>query len=73
MDNNIQHASPALLPYNLIQVLKGLNVTIPGAARVGVVGRTGCGKSSLMLTLLRIVEAETGTIIIDGNSFRIHD
>jgi len=33
---------------------------------VGVVGRTGCGKSSLMLTLLRIVEAEKGYIKIDG-------
>lgn len=37
-------------------VLKGLNVTISAGERVGVVGRTGSGKSSLLLTLLRIVE-----------------
>jgi len=37
-------------------VIKGLNVSISGGSRVGVVGRTGSGKSSLLLTLLRIVE-----------------
>ena len=37
-------------------VLKGLDVTISAGERIGVVGRTGSGKSSLLLTLLRIVE-----------------
>lgn len=37
-------------------VIKGLDVEIKGGSRVGVVGRTGSGKSSLLLTLLRIVE-----------------
>jgi len=37
-------------------VLKGLSAEIDGGSRIGVVGRTGSGKSSLLLTILRIVE-----------------
>ncbi len=34
--------------------------------KVGVVGRTGAGKSTLGLTLSRIIELESGAIFIDG-------
>jgi ATP-binding cassette subfamily C (CFTR/MRP) protein 1 len=52
-------------------VLQGLSLTIQAGERCGVVGRTGSGKSSLMLRLLRLVEPEyeqgsPGPIVIDG-------
>jgi len=51
-------------------VLKGLNISIPPRSKVGVVGRTGAGKSTLMVALLRIVELHSGCIKIDGIDIR---
>ena len=47
-------------------VLKGISCTVLAGERVGVVGRTGAGKSSLTLALFRIVEAASGQVLIDG-------
>lgn len=47
-------------------VLKGMTCTVVGGEKVGVIGRTGAGKSSLFVTLLRICEYEGGSIEIDG-------
>uniref|UniRef100_A0A8D1DIN9 Multidrug resistance-associated protein 1 n=1 Tax=Sus scrofa TaxID=9823 RepID=A0A8D1DIN9_PIG len=46
-------------------VLKHINVTIDGGEKVGIVGRTGAGKSSLTLGLFRINESAEGEIVID--------
>ena len=46
------------------QVLKNINLSIKGGAKIGVAGRTGAGKSSLVAALMRMPDAD-GEIIID--------
>ncbi|KAF8207123.1 hypothetical protein K438DRAFT_1962751 [Mycena galopus ATCC 62051] len=53
----------------LPKVLHGISMNIHAGEKIGVVGRTGAGKSSLALTLLRIVEY-SGTILVDGGTVR---
>ncbi|ULT98914.1 hypothetical protein L3Y34_000336 [Caenorhabditis briggsae] len=50
---------------NLPLVLKNIDLKIHGGERIGVIGRTGSGKSSLTMALYRMIEAESGTIRID--------
>ncbi|KAL9098382.1 MAG: hypothetical protein Q9163_005950 [Psora crenata] len=47
-------------------VLRKVTFSINHLERVGIVGRTGAGKTSLALTLLRALEIQSGTIRIDG-------
>ncbi|CAK5273937.1 unnamed protein product [Mycena citricolor] len=57
-------------------VLKDIVLDIKPAEKIGVCGRTGAGKSSLLLALFRIIEPAEGTILIDGVDIRnigLHD
>lgn len=48
-------------------VLNGVSFELPAGKRLGVVGRTGAGKSSLITALFRLVELDAGQILLDGH------
>uniref|UniRef100_A0A7N0ZSL8 ABC-type xenobiotic transporter n=1 Tax=Kalanchoe fedtschenkoi TaxID=63787 RepID=A0A7N0ZSL8_KALFE len=57
-------------------VLKGITLNIHGGEKIGVVGRTGSGKSTLIQVLFRLVEPSGGSIVIDGidiSTIGLHD
>ncbi|KAI3749246.1 hypothetical protein L2E82_19853 [Cichorium intybus] len=57
-------------------VLKGITLNIEGGQKIGVVGRTGGGKSTLIQVLFRLVEPTGGSLIIDGidiSTLGLHD
>uniref|UniRef100_A0A673W8Z6 Canalicular multispecific organic anion transporter 2-like n=1 Tax=Salmo trutta TaxID=8032 RepID=A0A673W8Z6_SALTR len=57
-------------------VLKNLTLSVVGGEKIGIVGRTGAGKSSMTLCLFRLLEAAGGEITIDGvkiSEIGLHD
>uniref|UniRef100_A0A8C5E025 AAA+ ATPase domain-containing protein n=1 Tax=Gouania willdenowi TaxID=441366 RepID=A0A8C5E025_GOUWI len=85
------HAPPASWPHTGtihfdnygLQYRKGLDwalrdicIDIQDREKVGIVGRTGAGKSSLVLAIFRILESASGRILIDGidiSTIGLHD
>eukprot|EP00667_Euglena_gracilis_P000239 EG_transcript_239 len=61
----IQHLSAVYRP-GLPLVLKSVSVRFAAGERVGICGRTGSGKSSLLLALFRMLHVEGGHIAVDG-------
>ena len=51
---------------NTPEILRDINLKIKDGEKIGIVGRTGSGKTSLINALTRIIEPRSGQIIIDG-------
>ncbi|KAJ2086834.1 hypothetical protein IW138_005401 [Coemansia sp. RSA 986] len=49
-----------------VPVLHGISLSVRHGEKIGIVGRTGAGKSTMSLALLRFIEANEGRIMLDG-------
>ncbi|GFS41430.1 multidrug resistance-associated protein 14 [Actinidia rufa] len=61
---------------NAPMVLRGISCTFEGGHKIGIVGRTGIGKTTLISALFRLVELEEGMVIIDSlniSTIGLHD
>ncbi|CAH1788032.1 unnamed protein product [Owenia fusiformis] len=67
-DNGVISVDNFSLKYNNDgpRVLDNISLNIYSGEKVGIIGRTGSGKSSLTMALLRMVEADMGRIVIDN-------
>ncbi|KDR78881.1 hypothetical protein GALMADRAFT_244520 [Galerina marginata CBS 339.88] len=60
LKNVVLNYRPELPP-----VLKGISMSVKAGEKIGIVGRTGAGKSSIMTALYRIVELTSGSVTLD--------
>ena len=51
-------------------VLDNINLTIPSGATVGIIGSTGCGKTTLVSMIPRLYDVDDGEVLIDGINVR---
>lgn len=66
--NNIIEIKELEKKYGNKEVLKGLNLTIGSGQIVGLLGPNGCGKTTLLKTIVGLIKDYKGTVLIDGNA-----
>ena len=52
------------------KVLDDISLTIPGGSTVGIIGSTGCGKSTLISMIPRLYDCDEGEVLVDGVNVR---
>ena len=54
-------------------VLDGISFKIPAGSTVGIIGSTGCGKTTLVSLIARLYDADEGRVLVDGVDVRDYD
>lgn len=52
------------------KVLSDINLTIPAGSTVGIIGSTGCGKTTLVSMIPRLYDVDEGEVLVDGINVR---
>lgn len=64
--SEVLNESNAASPLQNINALSGVSFNIKAGERIGLVGRTGCGKSTTVSLLSRLYSYQSGQILLDG-------
>ena len=52
------------------KVIDNINLTIPAASTVGIIGSTGCGKTTLVSMIPRLYDVDEGEVLVDGTNVK---
>ena len=69
-DVEFRHVSFRYYKDSREKVLDDINLHIPAGKTVGIIGSTGCGKSTLVSLIPRLYDADEGQILVDGVDVR---
>ncbi len=71
-----RHVSFRYYKNNESKVLDDINLTIGAGETVGIIGSTGCGKTTLVSLIARLYDADEGQVLVDGTNvkdYTLHD
>jgi iron complex transport system ATP-binding protein len=56
------------ISYGDVDIVKGLNMKIPKGKITTIIGPNGCGKSTILKTMSRLIEPKAGAVYLDGKA-----